>query len=120
MSEDNKTLKKSISLEEVRLVLFNMNSDKSLSLDRSQTFLDQKCWEIFGVNLWKAIEASKNGGSLLSKINYTFLTLIPKKDDIENLRDFRPTDLCNTIYKILPIFLANRLNLILPKIILEE
>lgn len=41
--EDNKTLNKPISLEEVRLVLFNMNPDKSLGPDRFQTFFYQKC-----------------------------------------------------------------------------
>jgi len=70
--------------------------------------------------MWKAIEVSRNDGSILSEINNTFLTLIPKKEDPENIGDFRPISLCNTIYKILSKILARHLKPILPKIILEE
>jgi hypothetical protein len=77
--EDNKVLNKPISLEEVKLVVFEMNPDKSPGPDGFQVFFYKKCWDIIGVDLWKAIEASRNGGALLSEINHSFITLIPKK-----------------------------------------
>ena len=96
-SEDNKNLNRPITLDEVQTVVFNMSPDKSPGPDGFQAFFFQKCWDILGEDLWRAIEASQNGGSLLAEINYSFLTLIPKKDGIEHPGDFRPIALCNTI-----------------------
>ena len=56
----------------------------------------------------------------MAEINYSFLTLIPKKDGPEHPRDFRPIALCNTIYNFFSKIFANRLNNFLPKLILEE
>ena len=81
--EDNKNINNPITMEEVKMALFSMNSDNSPGPDGFQAFFFQKCWEIIGLDLWKAIEATRNGGLLLSKINYTFLTLIPKKENPE-------------------------------------
>ena len=60
--KDNKLLNKPITLEEVRLVVFVMNPNKSPGLDGFQTYFYQKCWDIIGEDLWKAIKASSNGG----------------------------------------------------------
>lgn len=118
--EDKKNFNRPIYLEEVRTVVFNMNPDKSPGPDRFQAFFFQKCWDILGEDLWRAIEASRNGGSLLAEINYSFFTLIPKKDFPEHPGDFRPIALCNTIYKIYSKVMANRLKTIMPKLISEE
>ena len=107
-------------MEEVKTVVFNLSPDKSPGPDGFQAFFFQKCWDILGEDLWRAIEASRNGGSLLAEINYSFFTLIPKKDCPENAGDFRPIALCNTIYKIFSKILANRLKAIMPKLISEE
>ena len=94
--EDNRILNKPFSLQEVKVALFNINPDNSLgpdgfqafffldkspgldgfqsfffphkspSLDGFQAFFFQQCWDILGEDLWKALEASRNGGSLLT------------------------------------------------------
>ena len=97
-----------------------MNPDKSPWPDGFQAFFFKKCCDILGIDLWKAIEASQNGGSLLAEINYSFITLIPKKDGLEHPGDFHPIVLCNTIYKIFSKIMANRLKEYLPKLISEE
>lgn len=105
--EDNKSLNKPFSLQEIKTTLFNINPDKSPGLDGFQAFFFQKCSEIIGVDLWKAIEVSRNGGKLLAKINHTFLTLIPKKSKAKEPGDFKPIALCNTIYNFFSKALAN-------------
>ena len=68
-TEDNKVLNKPITLEEVKSVVFSINLDKSPGPDGFQAFFFQKCWDIIGIDLWKAVKASRNDEALLSKIN---------------------------------------------------
>lgn len=56
----------------------------------------------------------------MAEINYSFLTLIPKKNVLEYLGDFHPISLCNTVYKIFSKILAKRLKGLLPKLISKE
>ena len=79
IATDNLALNKPFSIEEIKMTLFNLNPDKSPGPDGFQAFFFQKYAKIIGDDLWKEIEASRNGGSLLTKINHSFLALIPKK-----------------------------------------
>ena len=42
-------------------------------------------------------------------LNTTFLVLIPKKGEAEDLKDFKPISLLGSLYKLLATVLANRL-----------
>ena len=53
-------------------------------------------------------------------LNTTFISLIPKKVDANNIRDFRPISLIGSIYKLLSKILANRLQLVLDNVISES
>lgn len=50
-----------------------------------------------------------NSGSLLSTLNHTFNTLIPKKTNLESVTEFRHISLCNVFYKKISKILANRI-----------
>ena len=50
-------------------------------------------------------------------LNATFLVLIPKKGGVEDLRDFRPFSLIRGLYKWLAKVLANRLKLVVGKVV---
>jgi hypothetical protein len=46
-----------------------------------------------------------------------FVSLIPKKTGVVDVKDFRPTSLVGGVHKIISTVLANRLKLVLGKII---
>ena len=53
-------------------------------------------------------------------LNASFLTLIPKKNNAINVKDFRPTSLVGSVYKLLSKVLANRLRVVLNSLIFES
>jgi hypothetical protein len=50
-------------------------------------------------------------------LNATFVSLIPKKADAEEIKDFRPISLVGGVYKMISKVLANRLKSVLGKLI---
>ena len=53
-------------------------------------------------------------------MNSTILAVVPKKTDSLEMRDFRPIACCNVLYKVVSKIIANRLKLLLPRMITEN
>ena len=53
-------------------------------------------------------------------LNASFLSLIPKKNNAVNIKDFRPISLVCSVYKLLSKVVANKLRWVLDKLILES
>uniref|UniRef100_A0A2N9GD56 Reverse transcriptase domain-containing protein n=1 Tax=Fagus sylvatica TaxID=28930 RepID=A0A2N9GD56_FAGSY len=53
-------------------------------------------------------------------LNATFVTLIPKKRNASNIKDFQPISLVRSVYKILAKVLANRLKRVLAGLVSES
>jgi len=66
------------------------------------------------------VEESRTSGKVLTALNATFITLIPKEERVTHPKQFRPISLCNVIYKIVTKVIANRLKPILSFIISNE
>ena len=60
---------------------------------------------------------SFKAGTLLSEVNHTFVTLVPKTTTVSCLSDNRPISCCNVIYKIISKVLANRLQQVIGELI---
>jgi hypothetical protein len=56
-------------------------------------------------------------GQMTTSVNETTIVLLPKKDNPDQLKDFRPISLCNVIYKVVPKCLVNRLRPLLQDLI---
>lgn len=56
-------------------------------------------------------------GSVPSEANRTLICLIPKVENLEELTQFRPIALCNVLIKVVSNVLANRLQLVISKLV---
>ena len=79
----------------------------------------QTYWTDIGMDVSQAILSCLNSRSILRSINHTFITIIPKVQNLERVSNFCPISLCNVIYKIISKVIANRLMPLLNSIISE-
>jgi hypothetical protein len=80
----------------------------------------QRHWEVLENDVVAPVQKFFEDGILPSGINDTATVLIPKGSNLEELKDFRPINLCNVICKIILKCLVNRLRPFLDQIISKE
>eukprot|EP00253_Pinus_taeda_P008568 PITA_08568 len=118
--EQNWSLRKRITMEEVEEAVRSMPNDKAPGLDGFTINFYKVCWEIVKNDIWEVVEDSRRSKTILKSLNSTFITLIPKEEEANTPEKFRPIALCNVIYKIISKVIANRLKIILLGIISQE
>jgi len=64
-----------------------------------------------------AIQRFAEGGSWLKGTNASFITLVSKVVNPQQLNDFRPISLVGCVYKIISKILSSRLKMVLKKVI---
>jgi hypothetical protein len=77
-------------------------------------------WNIINKGVCRAINLSFKGHMLPHTWKATFISLIPKINNLSTSKDFRPISLCNASYKIIAKILALRLDFVLVKFISME
>ena len=80
-------------MEEIHSALMGMNGDKAPGPDGFTGAFWQNCWEFVKeeiMDLFKEFYVQK---SFEKSLNTTFLVLIPKKGEAEDLGEFRPISL---------------------------
>lgn len=115
--EENNSLTLIPSKEEIWLTLSNMNQWGASGPDGFQPGFFKANWNILGKDIICSVQEFFRSGILYKDFNHSFITLIPKISTPQTPGDFRPISLSNTIYKIISKILANRLKLILGKLI---
>ena len=113
----NAILLQAFSEEEVKNALFQMPHSKALGPDGMSALFFQKYWHLIGNDITKAIMDYISSRRKLKSVNFTHFVLIPKTTNPTCMSQFRPISLCNVLYKIISKAIANRLKLILPKVI---
>ena len=115
--EETAWLERPFEEDEITTVVRSMNGDKSLGPDGFPMSFYHACWQVIKDDLMAVFHELYSEGSIAKSINATFLTLIPKKTNANEVRDFRPIALVGSIYKIVAKVLANRFSTALGGII---
>ena len=111
--EDASWLERPFQEDEMTGVVRNMNGDKSPSPDGFPMSFFHACWQVIKSDLMAVFDEFYASGSFERSLNATFLTLIPKKANAVEVRDFRPISLLGSVYKIVAKVVANRLSVVL-------
>jgi hypothetical protein len=105
--EMNEELCKEFSEKEIGDALFQMDPLKAPGPDGFPARFFQRNRKIVKKDVLNVVKCFFDTGQMSPGINDTTIVLIPKKDDPENLKDFRPIFLCNVIYKIVSKCMVN-------------
>ncbi|XP_039116442.1 uncharacterized protein LOC120251854 [Dioscorea cayenensis subsp. rotundata] len=116
-SDDKEDLIKPVTKGEVFRTLRSMPRGKSPGPDGFNVEFYLFYWNVLGDHIFKAITHFFTTAIIPSSWGKTFVVLIPKVDHPQKVTDFRPISLCNVCYKLISKILAERLKVILPKLI---
>ena len=110
-------LDRAFTEEEVFEAVKHMNGDKAPGPDGFSLAFFQACWGILKTDLMQVFHQFHEHGTFEKSINATFIALIPKKPGAMEMKDFRPISLISGVYKIVAKVLANRLKVIVGKVV---
>ena len=115
--EEAKWLEGLFEEEKVFNVVSNMSGDKAPGPNGFPMTFFHACWPFINDDMLAVLLEFHEYGSFERSLNATFVTLIPKKTNAIEVKDFRPISLVCGVYKILVKVLANCLSMVLAAII---
>ena len=110
-----------ITLEEATCALKTMKNNKSPGSDGFTAEFFKVFWKKIGVFVIRALNDAFRKGELSCVQREGIITCIPKEDKPRQyIKNWRPISLLNVVYKIGSSCIANRIKLVLPKLINED
>ena len=109
-----------VSYTECMQSLNRMKKNKSHGLDGITTEFYQEFWPLIGNLLVDVFNHSHDTGNLPDSLRKSVMSLIYKKDDEDDIRNYRPISLTNVDYRILAFTLAERMQKVLGDIISND
>lgn len=94
---------------EIKGVIEKLSLDKAPRPDGFIVRIFQVSWEVIKKDRTTAMTHLYLGRSMVRELNHTFITLVPKIQEVERMENFRPIFYVNTLYKIHTKLLADRL-----------
>lgn len=113
-------LEKPMTEEELKQALSSMGKEKSPGLDGLTVEFYQTFWSDLAPQYLKVINEIFHERSLPSSQKYGIITLIFKKGEREDIKNWRPISLLNVDFKLISKVLTNRLAKVLPSILSPE
>ena len=118
--ENATKLEEDFSEEEIWTTISGLNGDKAPGPDGFPLAFWSFNWDFVKTEVLGFFKEFHEQGQFVRSINATFLVLIPKKQNVSDLKDLRPISLVGGLYKILAKVLANRIKRVLSKVISPE
>ncbi|XP_070022732.1 uncharacterized protein [Nicotiana sylvestris] len=85
-----------VGREEVKQALLGIDDNKAPGCDEYNSYFFKKIWHIVGEEITTVVQDFFESANMCKAINCTTIILIPKIQNLTNIRDFRPSS-CNTI-----------------------
>jgi hypothetical protein len=102
---------------EIDNIVKRMPTDKAPGPDGFNGMFLRKSWQIVKYDFYSLCEKFFNGTTNLECINNSYITLVPKVSNPETVSDYRPISLLNISLKLLTKILADRLQLVILKLV---
>jgi hypothetical protein len=102
---------------EIDQIIACLPSNKSPGPDGFNTYFVKKCWSVIAPDFYDLFNKFFEGSLCMHSINGSYVTLIPKNCSPNSVGDYRPISLLNTSVKVLTKILANRLQLVITKLV---
>lgn len=113
---DKRSLDKPLRMDELTMAIKDLSSGKAPGLDGLTTEFYRKFWSVIGDDLFSVFLECLERGTPVS-LRRAVITLLPKKGDLADIKNWRPISLLGVDYKILSKALTNRLKLYISTII---
>jgi len=107
-NEAKEDLEVLFSEEEITRALFDCCGDKAPGPDGMTMAFLQANWDTVRGDVLAMFSEFHKNGKYVSSLNSTFIALIPKKADAQNIKDYRPISLVGCMYKLLSKVLSSK------------
>lgn len=115
--EDNMLLTRPFTEEEIKEAVFSMKENSAPGPDGFGVIFYKRCWGVIKGELIDMISDFYLERLDIGRLNYGVVTLIPKVQNAENVKQYRPICLLNVSFKIFTKLIADRMSVVAQKII---
>lgn len=116
-SNDNARLSYPVTPIEVWNCMKNIQPYKAPGPDGIQAIFYQKHWNVVSEEICSFVQNCFITSTVPEEVNKTLVSLIPKVDNPDSIKMFRPISLCNVVYKVISKIIVDRLRPLLAKIV---
>uniref|UniRef100_A0A4W5KWL2 Reverse transcriptase domain-containing protein n=1 Tax=Hucho hucho TaxID=62062 RepID=A0A4W5KWL2_9TELE len=116
MEEEKSRLDQPLTFDELTVAVQELSSGKVPGLDGLNAEFYKKFWSVIGKDLFSVLECRERG-TLPVSLRRAVITLLPKKGDLGDIKNWRPVSLLGVDYKIFSKALINRLKLCISSVI---
>ena len=108
------------TIDECKEAVFNMKNNKSPGLDGLPCEFYKCFWNIIGSLFYEVLLSVFDNKELTFSQRISLITVLFKKGDKNDLKNYRPLSLTNTDYKIIAFIFARRLQKVIDQLISKE
>ncbi|KAJ3582854.1 hypothetical protein NHX12_024244 [Muraenolepis orangiensis] len=115
--EENSQLEAVLTLQELFTAMGSLQNGRAPGMDGFPVDFYKSFWSEIGQDLLEVLNDSLQTGRLPLSCRRAVITLLPKKVDLQQIKNWRPVSLLYTDYKILSKALALRLREVMASVV---